>query len=156
MSCQFALAPGTDPIGHVGPLNLQDPKEYLPFLRELRALDTHEQRFRIDDHLERRASALRNLIAAGAEKWEDASSYMARYELFDVGFELCRSDKAKLAVGCLAIPSFTGCIYRVKLNVRSCTSCMASICTTEKTLWTLLLVSCLICSEAAPAKHIHS
>lgn len=76
----------------------QDPKEYLPFLRELRALDKYDQRFRIDDHLERRASALRNLIAAGEDKWEDASSYMARYELFDVGFELCREDKNKLAV----------------------------------------------------------
>lgn len=76
----------------------QDPKEYLPFLRELRALDKYEQRFRIDDHLERRSSALRNLIAAGADRWDEASSYMARYELFAVGFELSRGDKEKLAV----------------------------------------------------------
>jgi elongator complex protein 1 len=46
----------------------QDPKEYLPFLRELRALDRHEQRFRIDDHLGRRTSALRNLKDAGTMK----------------------------------------------------------------------------------------
>jgi elongator complex protein 1 len=43
----------------------QDPKEYLPFLRELRALDKWDQRFRIDDHLGRRESALRNIQQAG-------------------------------------------------------------------------------------------
>jgi len=43
----------------------QDPREYLPFLRELRALETYYQRFRIDDHLKRYKSALRNLHLAG-------------------------------------------------------------------------------------------
>jgi len=45
----------------------QDPKEYLPFLRELRALDKDNQRFRIDDHLERWERALGHLHAGG--KW---------------------------------------------------------------------------------------
>ena len=43
----------------------QDPREYLPFLRELRALDKYYQRFRIDDHLKRYQSALQNLSLAG-------------------------------------------------------------------------------------------
>ena len=43
----------------------QDPREYLPFLRELRALDPHYQRFRIDDHLKRYEKALRSLSEAG-------------------------------------------------------------------------------------------
>lgn len=43
----------------------QDPREYLPFLRELRALDKYYQRFRIDDHLKRYESALKNLNLAG-------------------------------------------------------------------------------------------
>lgn len=43
----------------------QDPREYLPFLRELRALDQHYQRFRIDDHLRRYEKALTNLSLAG-------------------------------------------------------------------------------------------
>lgn len=43
----------------------QDPKEYLPFLRELRELDKHYQRFRIDDYLERRGKALASLKAGG-------------------------------------------------------------------------------------------
>ena len=45
---------------------MQDPREYLPFLRELRALDTFYERFRIDDHLKRREKALRNLHLAGS------------------------------------------------------------------------------------------
>jgi len=46
----------------------QDPKEYLPFLRELRALDKDNQRFRIDDHLERWERALGHLHAGS--KWD--------------------------------------------------------------------------------------
>lgn len=43
----------------------QDPREYLPFLRELRALETFYQRFKIDDHLRRYPKALHNLSLAG-------------------------------------------------------------------------------------------
>ena len=46
-------------------IGIQDPKEYLPFLRELRALDKHYQRFRIDDYLERRSKALASLKEGG-------------------------------------------------------------------------------------------
>ena len=45
---------------------LKDPREYLPFLRELRALEKFYQRFRIDDHLKRYTKALRNLSLTGA------------------------------------------------------------------------------------------
>lgn len=46
-------------------ISSQDPREYLPFLRELRALPQYYQRFKIDDHLKRRAKALLNLSLAG-------------------------------------------------------------------------------------------
>lgn len=46
----------------------QDPREYLPFLRELRALDEHYQRFRIDDHLKRYEKALQHLADAGQNR----------------------------------------------------------------------------------------
>jgi elongator complex protein 1 len=45
--------------------NAQDPREYLPSLRELRALDKYYQRFKIDDHLRRHESALHNICLAG-------------------------------------------------------------------------------------------
>lgn len=43
----------------------KDPREYLPFLRELRSLPKYYQRFKIDDHLKRYESALKNLAQAG-------------------------------------------------------------------------------------------
>ncbi|WVQ81518.1 hypothetical protein IAT38_003642 [Cryptococcus sp. DSM 104549] len=76
----------------------KDPKEYLPFLRELRALDKWDQRFRIDDHLERRESALANLQKAGPERFEEAASYLARYELYDAAFKLYGQDEERLLV----------------------------------------------------------
>lgn len=44
----------------------KDPREYLPFLRELRALEPVEyQKFRIDDHLGRHPKALGWLAKSG-------------------------------------------------------------------------------------------
>nr|XP_019009784.1 elongator complex protein 1 [Kwoniella pini CBS 10737]OCF48565.1 elongator complex protein 1 [Kwoniella pini CBS 10737] len=76
----------------------KDPKEYLPFLRELRALDKWDQRFRIDDHLFRRESALRNLKQSGPERFEEASSYLSRYELYDEAFKLYADEPEHLEV----------------------------------------------------------
>nr|XP_018259126.1 elongator complex protein 1 [Kwoniella dejecticola CBS 10117]OBR81284.1 elongator complex protein 1 [Kwoniella dejecticola CBS 10117] len=76
----------------------KDPKEYLPFLRELRALDKWDQRFRIDDHLSRRESALRNLKQSGPDKFEEASSYLSRYELYDEAFRLYADEPEHLEV----------------------------------------------------------
>ncbi|WVR09089.1 hypothetical protein IAU60_006151 [Kwoniella sp. DSM 27419] len=76
----------------------KDPKEYLPFLRELRALDKWEQRFRIDDHLARRESALRNLQQSGPERFDEAASYLARYELYDEAFKLYAEDPEHLPI----------------------------------------------------------
>jgi hypothetical protein len=50
---------------HYADIVCQDPREYLPFLRELRALEKYYQRFRIDDHLKRYKSALQNISLAG-------------------------------------------------------------------------------------------
>ncbi|KAG1726875.1 pol II transcription elongation factor [Suillus paluster] len=61
----------------------KDPREYLPFLRELRALPQYYQRFKIDDHLKRRAKALRNLSLAGPEYFQEALDYLDTYQLHD-------------------------------------------------------------------------
>ncbi|WVQ75470.1 hypothetical protein IAR50_005095 [Cryptococcus sp. DSM 104548] len=76
----------------------KDPKEYLPFLRELRALDKWDQRFMIDDHLERRESALSNLKQAGPGKFEDAANYLAKYELYDSAFKLYKDEPEHLTI----------------------------------------------------------
>lgn len=82
-------------------------------MRELRALDKYEQRFRIDDQLERRGSALKNLAEAGPSRWNDASSYMARYELFEDGFKLFADDEDKLPVSCHILVFFVMMISKL-------------------------------------------
>ena len=44
---------------------VQDPKEYLPFLSELRKLPLHYQRYRIDRHLRRYSKALKHISKCG-------------------------------------------------------------------------------------------
>lgn len=65
----------------------KDPREYLPFLRELRAVEPEQRcRFRIDDHLGRHGKALGWLAQlpsdGNEETFEMALEYMRRYRLF--------------------------------------------------------------------------
>ncbi|KAH8994552.1 Elongator complex protein 1 [Lactarius akahatsu] len=66
----------------------KDPREYLPFLRELRALEKHYQRFRIDDHLKRYKSALRNLSLAGSEHFSEVKAYVEKHQLYELALEI--------------------------------------------------------------------
>ncbi|KAG8908640.1 hypothetical protein FRB99_004928 [Tulasnella sp. 403] len=64
----------------------KDPREYLPFLRELRdAGDQHGlgyQKFRIDDYLKKYAKALQGLHEAGHAKFEEALAYVEKHRLY--------------------------------------------------------------------------
>ncbi|KAJ1302839.1 hypothetical protein OPQ81_003142 [Rhizoctonia solani] len=66
----------------------KDPREYLPFLRELRSFDTYYQRFRINEYLGRRELALANLKLAGAERFEEAKKYIEKHQLYSKSIEL--------------------------------------------------------------------
>ncbi|KAH8980756.1 IkappaB kinase complex IKAP component [Lactarius hatsudake] len=66
----------------------KDPREYLPFLRELRASEKYYQRFRIDDHLKRYKSALRNLSLAGSERFSEVKAYVEKHQLYDMALEI--------------------------------------------------------------------
>ncbi|KAH9042892.1 IkappaB kinase complex IKAP component [Lactarius deliciosus] len=66
----------------------KDPREYLPFLRELRALEKYYQRFRIDDHLKRYKSALRNLSLAGPERFSEVKAYVEKHQLYEIALEI--------------------------------------------------------------------
>ncbi|KAF8627641.1 hypothetical protein AX15_004335 [Amanita polypyramis BW_CC] len=69
----------------------KDPREYLPFLRELRALDKYYQRFCIDDHLKRRENALRNLSLAGLERFQEAIKYIENYQLYESALSIWKN-----------------------------------------------------------------
>ncbi|KAJ7072902.1 pol II transcription elongation factor [Mycena amicta] len=66
----------------------KDPREYLPFLRELRSLETHYQRFRIDDHLKRHDGALRNIHLAGADRFDEAVAYIEKHRLYELAISI--------------------------------------------------------------------
>ncbi|KAI0919135.1 hypothetical protein AcV5_002129 [Taiwanofungus camphoratus] len=68
----------------------KDPREYLPFLRELRALDHYYQRFKIDDHLKRHEKALVNLSLAGPERFDEAIEYVEKHQLYDHALSIWR------------------------------------------------------------------
>ncbi|KAK2463075.1 hypothetical protein APHAL10511_004730 [Amanita phalloides] len=68
----------------------KDPREYLPFLRELRALDKYYQQFRIDDHLKRREKALKNLSLTGPEHFQEAIDYIEKHRLYESALSIWR------------------------------------------------------------------
>ncbi|GAA5956343.1 hypothetical protein JCM21900_006151 [Sporobolomyces salmonicolor] len=73
----------------------KDPREYLPFLRALRELPLHLQRHKIDDHLARHDSALRNLALAGDEHFDAALEYAKKHGLFATALEAYEDDQVK-------------------------------------------------------------
>ncbi|KAG9083537.1 hypothetical protein FS749_005957 [Ceratobasidium sp. UAMH 11750] len=75
----------------------KDPREYLPFLRELRALDTYYQRFRINDYLARRELALENLSLAGETRFEEAKRYTEKHQLYVKSLQLWKERPTEYA-----------------------------------------------------------
>ncbi|KAJ7672113.1 IKI3 family-domain-containing protein [Mycena rosella] len=82
MIAQHAQKVGTQPD------TSQDPREYLPFLRELRSLEKYYQRFRIDDHLKRHDGALRNLSLAGSSYFAEAVAYIEQHRLYELALSI--------------------------------------------------------------------
>lgn len=78
----------------------------MPFLRELRALKTFEQRFRIDDHLERRESALGNLartkeevgVEGEEEWWKRCLEYTKKWGVWETGLKVFIEDPVRYKV----------------------------------------------------------
>ncbi|OBZ69676.1 Elongator complex protein 1 [Grifola frondosa] len=82
----------------------KDPREYLPFLRELRALDHYYQRFKIDDHLRRYEKALTNLSLAGSDRFEEAMAYVEKHRLYDHALSLWKHTDRYESRSCLYLP----------------------------------------------------
>ncbi|KAH9816688.1 IKI3 family-domain-containing protein [Melampsora americana] len=61
----------------------KDPKEYLPFLQSLRALDPEMRKFRIDDFLGNHRSAIKHLCAAQEENFDGILNYTERHALYE-------------------------------------------------------------------------
>ncbi|KAI9005064.1 IKI3 family-domain-containing protein [Hyaloraphidium curvatum] len=65
-----------------------DPKEYLPFLHELRQHEGPYRKFAIDDHLRRYNKAIGNLAEAGPSHFEQLLGYMQEHSLYSTAASL--------------------------------------------------------------------
>ncbi|KAL3523789.1 hypothetical protein ACH5RR_016623 [Cinchona calisaya] len=77
-------------------LNSQkDPKEFLPFLQELERMPAVLMQYNIDLRLQRYENALRHIVSAGDDYYEDCMRLMGSYpQLFPLGLKLI-SDPVK-------------------------------------------------------------
>jgi elongator complex protein 1 len=66
----------------------KDPREYLPFLQELQALEKYYQRYKIDDHLKRYNKAVENLSKAGNEYFNELVNYTKLHSLYTFALQL--------------------------------------------------------------------
>eukprot|EP01102_Stenamoeba_stenopodia_P022460 TRINITY_DN9362_c0_g3_i2.p1 TRINITY_DN9362_c0_g3~~TRINITY_DN9362_c0_g3_i2.p1 ORF type:complete len:886 (+),score=260.87 TRINITY_DN9362_c0_g3_i2:86-2743(+) len=73
----------------------KDPKEYLPFLNKLSKLETYYQRYSVDIHLEKWASALSNLSKAGEQYFDNCIDLMEKHKLYSEAINIYSSDDEK-------------------------------------------------------------
>lgn len=59
----------------------KDPKEYLPFLNELKQLDESYRKFKIDSHLKRYHKALQHIVNCGDERYNECLALANRENL---------------------------------------------------------------------------
>lgn len=60
----------------------KDPKEYLPFLNELKQLEENYRKYRIDSYLKRYAKALDHIVKCGVEKLDECKELIEKHNLF--------------------------------------------------------------------------
>ncbi|XP_068740348.1 elongator complex protein 1-like [Montipora capricornis] len=66
----------------------KDPKEYLPFLNNLRKMETNFQRYSIDKYLRRYSKAIKHLSLCGDEHFEELVSLVKEHCLFKEALKL--------------------------------------------------------------------
>jgi len=70
----------------------KDPKEYLPFLNELKSYEINYSKFKIDCHLKRYRKALKHIYACGESSFEECLSFILSHKLFKDALDLARND----------------------------------------------------------------
>lgn len=66
----------------------KDPKEYLPFLNELKQFEENYRKYRIDNHLKRYEKALEHIVKCGAEKLEECLELVEKHNLYTQALRL--------------------------------------------------------------------
>lgn len=70
----------------------KDPKEYVPFLNELKQLEENYRKYRIDMHLKRFDKALGHIVKCGVEKLEECLDLIEKQGLYAQALRLFKSD----------------------------------------------------------------
>ncbi|KAL9647016.1 hypothetical protein ABK040_013870 [Willaertia magna] len=73
----------------------KDPKEYLPFIANLKKLEQYYRQYKIDMYLERYEKALENISKAGDEHFDEAIKLIRDKGLFKLGLQLYKSNASK-------------------------------------------------------------
>ncbi|XP_053960279.1 elongator complex protein 1 [Anastrepha ludens] len=91
----YNVALGTYDFGlvlFVAQKSQKDPKEFLPFLNELKQLEVNYRRFKIDEHLKRYEKALENISKCGVEKFSIALEFIQLHELYKLALKFYKID----------------------------------------------------------------
>lgn len=86
----YNVALGTYDFGlvlYVAQKSQKDPKEFLPFLNELKQLEVNYRHFKIDQYLKRYDKALYNIAKCGHEKLDEALEFIDRHRLYKQGLK---------------------------------------------------------------------
>lgn len=75
---------------------LQDPREYLPFLQRLQELPTLRRRYTTDNHLGRYGKALQHLYELGV--FDELTLYTQKHSLYVQALDLYRYQEESLKV----------------------------------------------------------
>ncbi|XP_067647290.1 elongator complex protein 1 [Eurosta solidaginis] len=93
----YNVALGTYDFGlvlFVAQKSQKDPKEFLPFLNDLKKLDLNYRKFKIDEYLKRHEKALGHIVKCGTEKFDEALEFIKRHELYKEALKLYRYEGA--------------------------------------------------------------
>lgn len=69
----------------------KDPKEYIPFLNELKGFEENYRKYRIDSHLKRYEKALRHIVKCGVEKLDECLELIEKQNLYTHALRLFKT-----------------------------------------------------------------
>eukprot|EP00794_Sanderia_malayensis_P009518 gene9518-10506_t len=72
--------------------DVEDPKEYLPFLNEMKSYEDNYGKFKIDCYLKRYKKALKHIFNCGESHFEEFLNFLSEKALYKEGLELCKND----------------------------------------------------------------
>ncbi|XP_046853969.1 putative elongator complex protein 1 [Xenia sp. Carnegie-2017] len=73
----------------------KDPKEYLPFLNNLRKLEENYQKFSIDKYLKRYSNALQHIAKCGSERFSEGLELIKEHNLYKEALRLFSGSEYK-------------------------------------------------------------